>query len=155
MQLNLECLNSINSVTIYDCFDFLRRVQTLTGNDSIPCDICNNTFSSYYQSVIYTPPEILILILDRTQSSKIKLEFIEDLDLSNYIVKAKEVGYMFKLTGVLSEEGENGHYIAYCRNLKNQIWHKYDNNTASQVYNFKNQIVDSGMVSILFYQKRN
>ena len=155
MQLNLECLNTINSVSIYDCFDFTKRVQTLTGNDSIPCDRCNNTFSSYYQSVIYTPPEILILILDRTKNSKIKLEFIEDLDLSNYIVKAKEVGYMFKLSGVVSEEGENGHYIAYCRNLKNQIWYKYDNNKVSQVYNFKVQIVDSGIVTILFYQKGN
>ena len=90
MQLNLECLNTINSVSIYDCFDFSKRVQTLTGNDSIPCDRCNNTFSSYYQSVIYTPPEILILIFDRTKNSKIKLEFIEDLDLSNYIVKQKK-----------------------------------------------------------------
>ena len=154
MQLNIESLNSINSVTIFDCFYFSNRIQTLTGNDSIPCGRCN-TFSSYYQSVIFTPPEILILIFDRTQNSKIKLEFIEDLDLSNYIVKAKELGYMFKLTGVVSKKDENDNYIAYCRNLNNHQWYKYDDNLVSQVHDFKAQIVNSGLVTILFYQKRN
>ena len=155
MLLNLECLNNLNSITIYDCFDFSNRMQTLNADNAIPCDKCGYTFSTYYRSVLYTPPEILILILDRSQKSTIKIEFLENLDLSNYIVHGKNLGYMFNLIGVVSQEGENGCYVAYCRNFDNNQWYRYDDKLVSRVTNFKNQIVDSGVVNILFYQKIN
>ena len=155
LQLNINCFNNMNSVTIYDCFDFSNQVQNLTGENAIPCDICKNLSSSYYQSVICTPPEILILIFDRSQKTNIKLEFIEDLNLSNYIEKAENTGYLFKLIGVVSQEQEKGNYIAYCKNLNNQQWFKYNNDSVSQINNFKTQIVDSGVINILFYQKCN
>ena len=153
IQLNLECFKNINSVTIYDCFEFSSQIQTLTGEDAFSCNICKNSIAkNFYQSVIYTPPSILIIILDRSQKSKIKLEFSDNLDLLNYIVHAKSVGYIFKLIGVISQE-ENKHYISYCKNINNQKWYRYDNNNTTEVNNFKNQIVDSNLVDILFYQK--
>ena len=155
LQLNLNCFNNMNSVTIYDCFDFSSQVQNLSGDNAIPCDICKNLTSSYYQSVICTPPEILILIFDRSKKTGIKLEFIEDLNLSNYIEKAENTGYLFKLIGVVSQEGGNGKYIAYCKNLNNQQWVKYNNDSVAQINNFKTRIVDSGEINILFYQKCN
>ena len=155
MLLNLESLNTMNSVTIYDCFDYQRRIQTLTNDDKILCDRCNNNLSSYYQTNIYTPPEILILIIVRAPNSKIKLEFIEDMDLLNYITKGNEIGFMFKLTGVISEEEKIGQYVAFCRSEKENQWYRYDNDSVLKINNFKKQIVDAGMIHILFYQKSN
>ena len=153
MKLNYECFKNLNSVTIFDCFDYSSQIQTLQGVDAIPCDNCrisNNI--SLHQTVIYSPPEILILILDRSQQSKIKLEFMEDLNLSNYIEEENFRNISFKLISVVTEE-ENKNFIAYCKNLNEQQWYKYDDNTINKVNNFKSQIVDSGLVHILFYQK--
>ena len=61
MKLNYECFKNLNSVTIFDCFDYSSQIQTLQGVDAIPCDNCrisNNI--SLHQTVIYSPPEILI-----------------------------------------------------------------------------------------------
>ena len=153
MKLNYECFKNLNSVTIFDCFDYSSQIQTLQGVDAIPCDNCrisNNI--SLHQTVIYSPPEILILILDRSQQSKIKLEFMEDLNLSNYIEEENFRNISFKLISVVTEE-ENKNFIAYCKNLNEQQWYRYDDNTINKVNNFKSQIVDSGLVHILFYQK--
>ena len=106
---------------------------------------------SYYQTVIYSPPEKLIIILDRSQQSEIQLEFLEDLNLSNYI-EEKNLGTTFKLISVVTRE-ENKNFIAYCKNLNEQQWYRYDDNSISKINNFKNQIVHSGLVHILFYQK--
>ena len=150
IQLNLECFKNLNSVNIYDCFDYSQKIYTLQDDDAIPCNYCGNGNKSYHQTIIYTPPEILILILDRSQQTNIKLEFIEDLNLSNYI-KFNDVGKMFKLISIIKEE--NGNFITCCKNLNEQQWYRYEENTISKITNFKSQIVDSGLVHILFYQK--
>ena len=146
-------MKSLNSVTIYDCFDYFEKGQILQDNDGIPCNICINPHNkSYYQTVIYSPPEILIIILDRSQQSEIQLEFLEDLNLSNYI-EEKNLGMTFKLISVVKVE--NGNFVACYKylNLNEQQWYRYDDNSISNINNFKNQIVHSGLVHILFYQK--
>jgi ubiquitin C-terminal hydrolase len=153
MQLNYECLKNMNSVTIYDCFDYFQKRRILQDNDAIPCNICiNSPNESYYQTIIYSPPEILIIILDRNQYSEIQLEFLEDLNLSNYI-EEKNLGTTFKLISVVKVE--NGNFVACCKylNLNEQQWYRCDDNSISKISNFKNQIVHSGLVHILFYQK--
>ena len=137
-------------MNIYDCFDYSQKIYTLQDDDAIPCNYCGNINKSYYRTIIYTPPEILILILDRSQQTNIKLEFLEDLNLLNYI-KFNDVGKMFKLISVIKEE--NGNFIACCKNLNEQQWYRYDENSISKITNFKSQIVDSGLVHVLFYQK--
>ena len=54
--LNYECFKNLNSVTIFDCFDYSAQKITLQGNDAIQCDICRNSDNiSYHQTVIYSP----------------------------------------------------------------------------------------------------
>lgn len=154
-QLNLEIFNNLTGVTIYDCFDYSNRIQTLKEDDYIPCEYCKSNSSTLYQSVLYTPPSVLILIIEQNKNSKIKLQFSENLDLSNYIVHAKSIGYMFKLIGVVSQNEKNEHFMAYCRNRQNEKWFKYNENTISEVKDFKEEIVNSGKVSVLFYEMSN
>ena len=109
-------IQNINSVTMTDCFDFNQKVETMTGENSMYCNICKRQESAFYQSYIATAPQIIIMILNRGKGIEfnVKLEFEELLNISKY-VKNKESPYMFKLIGVvthLGESGASGHFIA-------------------------------------------
>ena len=140
-------------ISIYDCFKYYQRIETLAGENALPCDICKLKCSSTYMSLIYTPPEIFILILDRSKFPQIKLEFYEDINLTNYISE-NDVGSIYRLFAIVSEsDGINSHFLAYCKNPINHCWYKYDDEYVSIVNNFKNEIIDSNNPYILFYQK--
>ena len=147
--------NNLDIVTINDCFEFNQRIQLLSGEDAITCNICKTNSSNNYSSFIYTAPEILILIFEVNEKSNIKLEYNLDLNLYNNIIR-RETGYKFNLIGVVSkvkESGVNECFIAYYRSQKDNCWYKYDNDIISKNIDFKKEIIDSGIPSILFYEK--
>ena len=146
--------NNNNIITIYDCFLYNQRIEFLTGENALPCEYCNLISNSNYMSMIYSPPEIFILILDKPILSQIKLEFYEEINLSQFIL-ANNFGSMYRLFGVVAENttGINKHFIAYCKSPINYCWYKYDNDFVYLVNNFKNEIIDSSEPYVLFYQK--
>ena len=153
-QLNLQKNNSVN---LDDCFEFNQKNDLFTGENAMYCNFCQKTLPSYYQTTLYTSPEILILVLNRGKGIefKVKLEFIENLNLMNY-VQLKDTGYMYTLIGVVThmgESGASGHFIAYCKSPRDYNWYKYNDDLVSKVINFKQEIIDYAMPYILFYQK--
>ena len=62
--------------------------------------------SCSYCTILYTIPEILIIILNRRKGIefKVKLEFYEDLNLE-YFLENKNSGCMYKLMGVVTYLG--------------------------------------------------
>ena len=106
-----------------------------------------------------TGPEILIIILNRGKGIEfnVKLNFYEDLNLSNYI-EITNTGVNYKLIGVithLGESGMSGHFIAFCKDPYNQKWYKFNDAFVSPVINFKEEVIDYAMPYLLFYQKEN
>ena len=144
---------NMNAVNIYDCFDFYQKINYLTGGNSKYCDICKTKSSASSKNILYTTPEILILILNRGQGIEfnVKLEFIEDLNLMNY-VEIKNTGFNYNLIGVITHLQE-GDYISFCKNPIDKKWYEYKNENISEVINFKEQIVDYNIPYILIYQK--
>ena len=53
----------------------------------------------------------------------------------------------------MGDSGMGGHFIAYCKDPISQSWNKYNDAIVYEVQNFKNEVVDSVMPYILFYQK--
>ena len=164
MQLFQQMLNNFvsnlqnqNFVDIYTCFEYNQKIEYFTGDNSMYCNFCNAQCPASYMTKLFIGPQILILILNRGIGIqfKVKLEFYQTLDLSNYIEQT-QTGCKYNLIGVVThmgESGASGHFIAYCRSPIDNNWYKYNDDLVSPVYNFKQEIIDYAMPYILFFQK--
>ena len=149
---------NINSVTIFDCFDYNQRPEFMQGENAMYCNTCGKTENACYQNYICDCPEIMIIILNRGQGIqfKIKLEFTEFLNIQNYVRNNNNNSCNYKLIGVVThmgENGANGHFIAFCRSPINDQWYNYNDDLCFPVNDFKSDVIDYAMPYILFYQK--
>ena len=154
---NKLMLNNINSITIEDCFEFNQRNQTLSGEDAIPCSECKLIYATNNNTFIFTAPEILILIFEKSQDFNIKLDVNLELNLYNNIIK-RETGFKYNLIGVVSKYrkfGMSDYFFACCKSPIDNRWYKYNNDIVSEINNIKIDIFESGEPNILFYQKDN
>ena len=146
-----------NEVNIYECFEYDRQINFMSGENSMYCNKCKQTSSCYMQTFLITGPEILIIILNRGKGIEfdVKINFVEELDLSNYIEK-KNTGTKYKLMGVITHLGDSsmsGHFIAYCPDPFMKKWFKYNDAFVSEVKDFKKDVIDYAMPYLLFYRK--
>ena len=148
-----------NPVNIYDCFDYDRKVNFMYGENSMFCNYCRQNTNCKMCTNLITGPEILILLLSRGKGIEfnVKINFFEELDLSNYI-QLKDTGFKYKLIGVITHIGESGmggHFIAYCKDPISQSWNKYNDAIVSEVQNkdFQSEVINFAMPYLLFYQK--
>ena len=148
-----------NPVNIYDCFDYDRKINLMYGENSMYCNYCRQNTSCKMCTCLTTGPEILILLLNRGHGIEfnVKINFMEELDLSNYI-EYKNTGFKYKLIGVITHIGESGmggHFIAYCKDPISQSWNKYNDAIVSEVQeqDFQREVINFAMPYLLFYQK--
>ena len=150
--------NTINEVSIIDCFEYDRKENRMGGENSFFCNNCGGLKEAIMKTNLMTGPEVLIIILNRGKGIEfdVKINFTEVLDLSNYIEK-KDTGCRYQLIGVITHLGESsmsGHFIAYCRDPINKTsWYKYNDAIVSDVNDFKKEVIDFAMPYLLFYQK--
>ena len=147
-----------NEVNIYDCFEYDRKIEMMMGANTMYCNYCKQTCNSSMCTTLTTGPEILILLLNRGKGIEfnVKINFVIDLNLSNYIQYAN-TGCKYKLMGVITHMGESGmggHFIAYCLDpISGTNWHKYNDSIVTQVKDFQKEVIDYAMPYLLFYQK--
>ena len=146
-----------NEVNIYDCFYYDQRINYLTGQNNMYCNYCRQTCPSSMRTILYTGPQILIIILNRGKGIqyKVKINFFEEINLENFI-ELKNTGFKYKLIGVithLGESGMGGHFIAYCLNPINEKWYQYNDSIVNPVNDFKKDVIDYAIPYLLFYQK--
>ena len=158
-QFNQFNMNNTNMVDIYHCFEYDRKITLMSGDNAMFCNICNKTTNSHICTNLVFGPNILIIILNRGKGKEfdVKLNFSENLDLSNY-VEQHSAGVKYNLIGVithLGESGMGGHFIAFCKDYDNNNWYKFNDAIVSPVNNFKAEVIDFGMPYLLFYQKEN
>ena len=156
-QYNFNNNFNSNEVNIYDCFENERKINLMTGENTMFCNNCKSNSNCYISTSLITCPEILIILLNRGHGIEfnIKINFYENLNLFNYI-ELKETGYNYQLIGVITHIGENnmgGHFIAYCKDPISQKWHKYNDAMVNEVSDFQNEVINFGMPYLLFYQK--
>ena len=149
--------NVNNEVNIYDCFDYDKKINTMTGENSMYCNICKGNTTALMYTNLVSGPKILILILNRGKGIEfdVKIKFYEEINLFKYIEK-KDTGYKYKLIGVITHIGESsmsGHFIAYCKDFINGKWYKYNDAIVTEVNDFQNEVINFGMPYLLFYQK--
>ena len=146
-----------NAINIYDCFDYDRNINIMSGENSMYCNNCKNHCSFMMSTNLVTGPEILIIILNRGKGIQfnININFFENLNLCNYI-EYKNTGFNYELIGVITHIGESsmaGHFIAYCKDPITKEWNKYNDSIVSKVNNFQAEVINFAMPYLLFYQK--
>jgi len=147
-----------NEVNIYDCFDYDKTINYMTGDSQMYCSYCKLTCDSSICTYLTTGPEILIIILNRGHGKEfnVKINFDVYLNLSNYI-EFQNTGCQYELIGVITHIGESGmggHFIAFCKEYWNNQWLKFNDNIVTSVNNFKSEVIDFATPYILFYQKK-
>ena len=156
-QYNFNNNFNSNEVNIYDCFENERKINLMTGENTMYCNNCKSNSNCYISTCLTTCPEILIILINRGHGIEfnIKIDFLEQLNLFNYI-ELKNTGYNYQLIGVITHIGENdmgGHFIAYCKDPISQKWHKYNDAFVNEVIDFQNEVINFAMPYLLFYQK--
>ena len=151
-------MNNPNSVNIYDCFEYLQKDEIFSGDNAMWCNICNGLIPCKNKTVIYTGPNILILILNRGSGIqyKVKLDFYEKINLDNFIIKKDKPNMIYELYGVvthLGESGESGHFVAACKIPCNNKWYRFNDAIVTPINDIQSEIINFGMSYILFYKK--
>jgi ubiquitin C-terminal hydrolase len=150
--------NNLNVVDIYDCFEYDRKINLMSGENAMYCNYCKRNANCYMCTNLITGPEILIILLNRGHGIEfnIKINFPEILNLYNYI-QLKDTGFNYKLIGVITHIGESsmsGHFIAYCKDpISQALWHKFNDAIVNEVSDFQNEVINFAMPYLLFYQK--
>ena len=106
-----------NYVTIENCFEYN---YDRTYTTSFHCSKCNKTENNSANDIIYIPPEILVIVLDRGKGKSFKGNVLIDinLDLKCFIDNEKEKNNSkYKLIGVSTHSGTSSssrNYTACC-----------------------------------------
>ena len=148
-----------NVVTIYDCFKYNQEPVLFTGENKNFCNICNKLNDSSYTTLIYSSPNILILILNRGKNNihKVNIDFREEIDITDYVtLKNPNERLKYTLTGVITHLGESGpdaHFVATCRSSVNNKWYRFNDSLVNMINNVYKDIITFGSPYILFYRK--
>ena len=141
-------------VDLYECFEYNRKVDLMSGDNQMYCNICNKLSNSYYSTIIYSSPIYLIINLNRGKGAvyECKVDFPEQLILYNYVTFKK--GYtaygLYAVICHLGPSSMSGHFVAYCRNRIDNKWYLYNDSIVTKCT--RPQQYNEGMPYILFYK---
>ena len=155
---NYNIYNNNNTVSLYDCFYYNQKTELFTGENKNYCNLCKKLYDSMYTSKIYICPNVLILILNRGKGNifKVKLDFSETIDITQFVIEKDMPQIIYSLYGVIThigQSGPNAHFIAACKSPIDNKWYRYNDAFVTPITNIKNDVIDYGIPYILFYQK--
>ena len=120
-----------DSISINQCFDYYKNEEFKERKDILKCKNCQNKCLSISNSFLYIP-NYLIIIINRGKNDPNYLTITFDIiiDLTKYIInnqdKNVDVRNKYQLYSVVSQVGNKGHFVAYCKHLKNKKWYIYN-----------------------------
>ena len=144
-------------VDIFDCFEYYQKMDLMTGDNKMYCNLCRNSFDADYRTSIYVLSHYLIINLNRGRNAiyQCKVIFPEELDLTKF-VNYKNLNTIFDLYAVICHIGPSsmsGHFVAYCKNRMDHQWYLY-NDAIVTLCETPNDYIKH-MPYILFYQSKN
>ena len=144
--INIERQN----IYLDQCFDYTYNKQ----NKKALIEYCNSCFLNRSKSrynLIYSPPNILTLILTNNEyNENCNFFFQDELNIKKYIINSNNNG-VYLLISCLCRHANTGNYICYCINPKNSYWYSYSDEGINKV----EEIDESAIPLILFYQVKS
>ena len=133
---------------------YMNVFDLMAGNNQMYCNICNRLNNANYQTLLYSSPNYLILILNRGRGAvyECKVNFPEQLNLFDYVTfKNGPTAYgLYAVICHIGESSMSGHFVAYCRNRSDNKWYQYNDafvNECTKKYQY-----NDGMPYLLFYK---
>ena len=141
-------------VDLYECFEYNRKIDLMNGENQMFCNICNKLCDTLYSTTLYSGPNYLIINLNRGKGAvyECKVNFPSQLNILNYVTYRQGIT-TYELYAVICHLGPSsmsGHFVAYCRNRKDNKWYLY--NDAFVTPCTKKYQYNDGMPYILFYR---
>ena len=138
------------NIHLDQCFDYTFNKQ----NKKALIEYCNSCFLNRSKSrynLIYSPPNILTLILTNNEyNENCNFIFQDELNIKKYIINSNNNG-VYLLISCLCRHANTGNYICYCINPKNSYWYSYSDEGINRV----EEIDECAIPLILFYQVKS
>ena len=155
---NLIQMNQNNNVSIYECFYYNQKTDLFTGENKNYCNICKQLYDSNYTSKIFISPNVLILILNRGKGNiyNVKLDILETIDITQFVLKKEKPQIIYNLYGVIThigESGPNAHFIASCKSSVDNKWYRFNDAIVIPIKDPQKEVFEFGIPYILFYKK--
>ena len=128
---------------ILDGFKDNEEKQKLIGDNQYMCPKCKKLVDAETFNKIIEPPLKLILNIDYGINKKyniIALDFEDELDITDFLSFILENNIKYRLCSVCTHigvSGERGHYIAFCKNFKNNKWYKFNDSSCGECKNYE------------------
>ena len=159
ISLDLDVINIYkryqkNNLTIKFCLnEFMNPIRTKKV-----CHICNTVSQLVVRRTIFSASNILVFILNRfnkeeeEEMKKIKFEYEENLDMTNYIENnSQKINMHYILIGVVSFLFKENKFAAFCKNLLSYKWTCFVDENVNEC-NYE-QIINGSTPYLLFYKK--
>ena len=129
-----------NKLNLMDAFFYAEKEELLEGENMIYCNNCHKLTIGTNKQDFYSLPRILIIVLNRGKNNA---DFNEQFDIpekidftGQNIILDKTSNMKYHLISVikhLGESGSSGHFIAYVREGKSDIFYCYNDAIVSKV----------------------
>jgi len=145
-------------VNLEDCFKELCQPEYMRGENKMYCNNCQNQSDAKYFTKMNNCPEVMTIVLNRGKGNEFDVEFDFPLNINikNY-VHLKNQCTEYDLIAVLVHTGGSdmsGHFFAFCKSNINGKWYLYNDSIVSECNSdFNNQIKNTGLPYVLFYQR--
>jgi len=150
--------NGYICVNLEDCFKELCQPEYMQGENKMYCNNCGFQSDAKYFSKMNNCPEVMTIVLNRGKGNEydVEFDFPLNINIKNY-VHLKNQCTEYNLIAVLVHTGGSdmsGHFFAFCKSNVDNKWYLYNDSIVSECNSdFNNQIKNTGLPYVLFYQR--
>ena len=151
------CKYNQKEFNLYNGFDDYIKVDQLTGDNQYYCNNCKKLCDAKIRTTILIPPNYLLINIDYGKNKKYmpsSINYDEEIDISKYVSLPNQ-GNKYKIIGICSHLGDSGmygHYVAYCKNKKDNKWYQFNDSFVSDA-NFEIIKTTGGTPYLLLYER--
>ena len=141
------------NLSLYECFLYNQKAEIISGNNKIYCQICKENTNYKNKTKIYKSPKTLIIILDRDKVDDIKIDYKEEIDITQFVIDSDKQKSIYNLYGFIIDIGKNNNkkeFVAVCKSPVDDKWYRYNDNIVIQI----NDIYKEGIPYALFYNRK-
>ena len=145
---------------ILNGFDDYTKLDKLTGDNQYYCNKCKKLCDAEIQTKLIWPPKYLLINIDYGKNKMYmpsSVKFGEEIDITKYFNFDFKKRIKYRIIGVcshLGDSGFSGHYIAFCKNMKNGKWYRFNDAMVSECTDFY-EIMTCGTPYLLLYEQIN
>jgi hypothetical protein len=147
IQNNMGFNNERQNINLDQCFNYTFNERNKKSIMEYCNSCCLNANKSQY-NLIYSPPNILTIILTNNEyNENCNFIFQDELNIKKYILNSRN-DRIYYLISCICRLNNTGKYICYCINPKDSYWYSYSDEKINKV----EEIDESAVPLILFYQ---